>query len=193
MRETISPFPYYGGKARMAEFIAERLDYDNTNTYVEPFGGAARVLLNKPRHDIEIYNDYSTCLTTFFEVMADEEKTEELIALLLDEYNPPTEEIFEKAYFKRIWLDDDVNTDLIYETKKIIKKYEEQIKNRKDLFYTKAKAELEDEEKEIRLELKDFRKAIKEKRYQEITLCLLLLLESGIVTDINDKKRNDPS
>ena len=50
-------FGYYGGKARLAKYIAELLDYDNTDVYIEPFGGAGSVLLNKPPHKVEIYSD----------------------------------------------------------------------------------------------------------------------------------------
>ena len=47
-RSTLSIAPYFGGKARMAHFIADRLDYANSDIFVTPFGGMCRVLLNKP-------------------------------------------------------------------------------------------------------------------------------------------------
>lgn len=171
MRDTISPFPYYGGKARMAEFIAERLDYDNTNIYVEPYGGAARVLLNKPRHNKEIYSDYSTYLTTFFEVMADEEKTEELIALLLDEFNPPTEEMFNKAFYERTLIDDTDNTHLISKTKKIIGKHSKK-----------------DDSPVQKRYFNMFRNAVKTKDYELIIQCLEALLEMEYATEKTDIK-----
>lgn len=171
MRDTISPFPYYGGKARMAEFIAERLDYDNTSIYVEPYGGAARVLLNKPRHNTEIYSDYSTYLTTFFEVMADEEKTEELIALLLDEFNPPTEEMFNKAFYERTLIDDTDNTHLIIKTKKIIGKHSKK-----------------DDSPVQKRYFNMFRNAVKTKDYELIIECLEALLEMGYATEKADIK-----
>ena len=83
-RETLSPFPFYGGKARFAHEIAEMLDYEHTSVYVEPFGGACRVLLNKPRHEKEIYNDLGTGLVTFFETMSDIEKADKVIRKLND-------------------------------------------------------------------------------------------------------------
>ncbi len=48
MDKTLSAFNYYGGKARMAPLICDLLDYDTTDIYIEPFGGGARTLLNKP-------------------------------------------------------------------------------------------------------------------------------------------------
>ena len=53
----LSIVPYYGGKAKMASFIADMLEYKDTSLYIEPFGGGCRTLLNKPRHEKEIYND----------------------------------------------------------------------------------------------------------------------------------------
>lgn len=46
---------------------------------VEVFGGACRVLLNKPRHEIEIYNDSSKGLSAFFNLMSQKDWAEELI------------------------------------------------------------------------------------------------------------------
>lgn len=47
---------YMGGKWYMINEIVSRLDYSK-RCYVELFGGSAKVLLNKPRHKVEIYND----------------------------------------------------------------------------------------------------------------------------------------
>ena len=58
-KKVLSPFPYYGGKARMCGRICSLLDYDTTELYIEPFGGGCRTLLNKRRHAEEIYNDFS--------------------------------------------------------------------------------------------------------------------------------------
>lgn len=53
-----APFPYIGGKARIASRIWESLG--DVYTYVEPFAGSAAVLLNRPPHhknNREIIND----------------------------------------------------------------------------------------------------------------------------------------
>lgn len=78
-KRALSIMPFYGGKAKMAEFISDRLDYSSTDTYVEMFGGAARTLLNKPRHKEEYYNDYSSGLCTIMEAMSSPDTAREFI------------------------------------------------------------------------------------------------------------------
>lgn len=84
-RETLSIAPYYGGKGRMAHFIAERLNYDDSDIFVTPFGGMCRVLLNKPRHKVEYYNDYSSGLTALMRILSDPVDAVEFIHRLEDE------------------------------------------------------------------------------------------------------------
>ena len=107
--KVLSPFPYYGGKARMSGLICSMLDYENTQLYIEPYGGGCRTLLNKKPHEVEMYNDFGYGLTTFFEVMTNEEKTEKLIDKLLEE--PPTKESFDYLVIKRMSTEDRLNTD----------------------------------------------------------------------------------
>lgn len=61
-----SAFPYVGGKTRLTGWITSQLP--EHVTYVEPFGGSAAVLLNKPRSNIEVYNDLDRDVVQFFEV-----------------------------------------------------------------------------------------------------------------------------
>ena len=79
----------------MAHFIADRLDYSNTDIFVTPFGGMCRVLLNKPRHKVECYNDFSSALCALMTVLADPAKADELIHRLYDE-TEYSEELFNK-------------------------------------------------------------------------------------------------
>lgn len=82
--QTLSAFPYYGGKARMAPLICDMIDYRNTDIYIEPFGGGARVLLNKPCHEVEIYNDSSAGLCAFMRVMSNKDTAYKLISSLYE-------------------------------------------------------------------------------------------------------------
>ena len=83
-QERLTLFSYFGGKARFCKEIAELLDYGNTDIYIEPFGGAASVLLNKPTHGTEIYSDVSRGLVTLMEYLSNPDKAPELIDSLYD-------------------------------------------------------------------------------------------------------------
>ena len=124
-RKVLSPFPYYGGKARMSNTICQMLDYANTSIYIEPFGGGARVLLNKKRHQQELYNDFGMGLSTFFKVLTNKKMTEKLIELLLR--RPPDEEEFYKLLSTRIkiedCLSDSLKNQLLYYIRKLYRKY----------------------------------------------------------------------
>lgn len=99
-RDTLSIAPYYGGKGRMAHFIADRLNYDDSDIFVTPFGGMCRVLLNKPRHKVECYNDYSSGLTALMGILSDPVKSVEFIHRLEDETTYSEEEFNkQKAIF----------------------------------------------------------------------------------------------
>lgn len=91
-RNTLSIAPYFGGKGRMAHFIADRLNYDDSDIFVTPFGGMCRVLLNKPRHRVECYNDYSSGLTALMRILSDPVRSVEFIHRLDDETSYSEEE-----------------------------------------------------------------------------------------------------
>jgi DNA adenine methylase len=72
-----------GGKWRDASRIIELMPPHEC--YVEPYGGAASVLLRKPRADFEVYNDINGGLVNFFRVLR-ERTTELQRAILLTPY-----------------------------------------------------------------------------------------------------------
>lgn len=65
-------FPYPGNKARHAEWIISHIP--EHTCYVEPFGGAAGVLFNKPKSKVEVYNDIDDDLVHFFHVFRESPK-----------------------------------------------------------------------------------------------------------------------
>ena len=101
--EPLTAIPYYGGKSKLAYLIADLLPYDDCNSYIEGFGGSARVLLNKPRHAVEIYNELTTSVYTFFKCLADEEQAEQLISQLCE--TPISLEYFEECKRYRKFCD----------------------------------------------------------------------------------------
>lgn len=74
------PFIYYGGKAKMADLIVSLMKPHRT--YVELFGGAAAVLLNKPPSEVEVYNEIDSGVTNFFNVIRDRDACNELFRRL---------------------------------------------------------------------------------------------------------------
>jgi DNA adenine methylase len=93
---------YHGGKWKLAPWIIEH--FPAHRTYVEPYGGAASVLLRKPRSYAEVYNDMDGEVVNLFRVARDH--GEELARVLSltpfsrDEFaqsRKPTEDPMERA------------------------------------------------------------------------------------------------
>lgn len=61
---------YMGGKWRIAQWCISHLPPHET--YVEPFGGSAGVLLQKPRSRFEVYNDRDEDVVNLFQVLRDQ-------------------------------------------------------------------------------------------------------------------------
>ena len=105
MTDVTSPvLRYHGGKFRLAQWI---MTFFPAHTcYVEPFGGAAGVLLQKPRAYAEVYNDLDRAVANFFRVLREPDTRARLIeALVLTPYArsefelawEPTEDAIEDA------------------------------------------------------------------------------------------------
>lgn len=73
----VTPFPWLGGKSRMVNVILPFLPPHTT--YVEPFGGAANLLLAKKLSQVEVYNDASGLLVNFFRVLQDPDQRASLL------------------------------------------------------------------------------------------------------------------
>ncbi|GIV86074.1 MAG: DNA methyltransferase [Chloroflexus sp.] len=84
MRGKIRPPVYwYGGKFYLVSRLTEIIDtLPPHRTYVEVFGGAGTLLLNKPRSEIEVYNDLDEDLVNLYRVIRNHETFEQLRTML---------------------------------------------------------------------------------------------------------------
>ena len=71
-----APFAWYGGKAYYAKWIIDR--FPKHRVYIEPFGGAANILLRKRPSDVEVFNDLDERVINFFRVLRSPEQLREL-------------------------------------------------------------------------------------------------------------------
>ncbi len=94
---------YHGGKARVSKKIIEH--FPPHRVYVEPFGGAAGVLLNKPPLKFEVYNDINEEIVNLFRILRDAERVEELKRLC--ELTP-----YSRAEFNAVFEVNDRGSDI---------------------------------------------------------------------------------
>lgn len=85
---------YHGGKWTLAPWLISL--FPSHRVYVEPFGGAASVLLRKPRARVEVYNDLDSEVVELFQILRNPLTAAELVRLL--ELTPFGREEFESAY-----------------------------------------------------------------------------------------------
>ena len=91
---TRSVLRYFGGKWALAPWIISHMPAHRV--YVEPFGGAASVLLRKPRSPVEVYNDADEEIVGIFRILQDPIQCRELFRRL--RRTPYARREFERAF-----------------------------------------------------------------------------------------------
>jgi DNA adenine methylase len=94
MTTTRPALRWHGGKWMLAPWIIGH--FPKHQVYVEPFGGAASVLLRKERAYAEVYNDLDAEAVNFFRVLRDDRMARQLVQEL--ELTPFAREEFQRAY-----------------------------------------------------------------------------------------------
>jgi DNA adenine methylase len=101
----LSAFPYPGGKTSYVDEIIRQ--FPEHRRYVEPFGGSAAVLLNKPSSYIEVFNDLNSDVVHFFETVR--ERRRDLQEWLRQTtFSRELHERWAKAFYKGVRPDDDL-------------------------------------------------------------------------------------
>lgn len=85
---------YHGGKFRLAPWVLSH--FPSHTCYTEAFGGAAGVLLQKPRAYAEVYNDLDGEIVNLFRVLRNEEHRNKLIEQLV--FTPYSRDDFQEAW-----------------------------------------------------------------------------------------------
>lgn len=85
---------YHGGKFRLAQWVLQH--FPAHTCYVESFGGAAGVLMQKSRSYAEVYNDMDGDIVNLFRVFQAEQSRNALAELLV--LTPYSREEFERAW-----------------------------------------------------------------------------------------------
>lgn len=89
---------WHGGKWMLAPWIINH--FPPHKIYIEPYGGAASILMRKDRAYAEMYNDLGSDVVDFFRVLQSPKCTAELIRLI--ELTPFARAEFELAYLDSV-------------------------------------------------------------------------------------------
>ena len=82
--EQISVAAYMGAKCRLAQILVAMMVYMKANRYVDLFGGLGNLFIQKPVHEIEVYNDLDSDLCCLFKHLSTGGGRSALVKSILD-------------------------------------------------------------------------------------------------------------
>ncbi|WP_302326021.1 DNA adenine methylase [Enterocloster lavalensis] len=82
--EQISVAAYMGAKCRLAQILVAMMVYMKANRYVDLFGGLGNLFIQKPVHEIEVYNDLDSDLYCLFKQLSTGGGRSALVKRILD-------------------------------------------------------------------------------------------------------------
>ena len=75
-----APFSYPGGKSKSVIHILPHLPY--RNSYIEPFGGSATILLARQSSQLEVFNDRFAGVVALYRCIRDDVKCQKVVERL---------------------------------------------------------------------------------------------------------------
>lgn len=87
---------YHGSKFRLAKWVISH--FPEHKCYVDPFGGSAGVLIQKPKSYAEVYNDLDDDVVNLFKVLRCQEQNQKLRELCA--LTPYSRREFEQAFYQ---------------------------------------------------------------------------------------------
>lgn len=87
------PVTWFGSKSQLVKKIVKF--FPEHQSFIDVFGGSGAVLLGKRPSKVEVYNDLNRKMVSLFRVLADKNKTSELVKRL--ELTPYSRELFQLA------------------------------------------------------------------------------------------------
>lgn len=98
MSDKVTIAAYMGAKYWLAPILSAMMVYKCTDRYVDLFGGVGNMIIQKPTHKVEIYNDLDSDLCCLFRQLSTEATRDKLVQIMFTlPYNNAMQEYTKKT------------------------------------------------------------------------------------------------